>query len=314
MPAIKKILVIRLSSFGDIVLSFPLIKKLKEKFPGAEIDFLTKKEYEEVISLNPDVSSKIFWNDSSGMRKQIRKEKYDLIIDIHKNFRSFYVSFLNSGKVRRYKKENVKKFFLVKLKLSLFKEIIPVYKKYLYTLKDYLSGSDHEFTLSDLNFDRGRFTDETYIVISPASRHFTKTYPKEKFVEFINKLNGKVVLVGSDTENDKVICDYIQKNCHNIINLCGKLNIKELANILYNSEYVMCNDSAVLHLSEAVGKKVVAIFGSTVREFGFFPQLKNSKVFEIKALQCRPCTHIGRNECPLGHFRCMREIQLTVNS
>ncbi len=87
--------------------------------------------------------------------------------------------------------------------------------------------------------------------------------------------------------------------------MCGKLDIPRLANILYNSEYVICNDSAILHLSESLGRKVVAIFGSTVKEFGFFPQLKDSKVLEVKGLECRPCTHIGRESCPEGHFKCM---------
>ncbi|MDQ3193863.1 MAG: glycosyltransferase family 9 protein, partial [Bacteroidota bacterium] len=124
----------------------------------------------------------------------------------------------------------------------------------------------------------------------------------------------RIVLIGDASEKDRSICDYIEKNCNNILNLCGKLNIKELLNVLYNCEYVICNDSAILHLSEAVGKKVIALFGSTVKEFGFFPQLYDSKVFENNNLNCRPCTHIGRESCPLGHFRCMNEIQLAVSS
>ena len=96
--------------------------------------------------------------------------------------------------------------------------------------------------------------------------------------------------------------------------MCGKLSLNKLAGILYNSTKIITNDSAILHLSEALGKSVNAIFGSTVKQFGFFPQLKDSKVFEISGLKCRPCTHIGRDKCPEGHFRCMEEIQLIVNS
>ncbi len=78
-----------------------------------------------------------------------------------------------------------------------------------------------------------------------------------------------------------------------------------LANTIYYSELVICNDSAVLHLSEALGKKAKALFGSTVKEFGFYPQLNNSEALENKDLKCRPCTHIGRESCPEKHFRCM---------
>jgi ADP-heptose:LPS heptosyltransferase len=136
LPSIKKILIIRLSSFGDIILSFPLIKKLREKFSGSEIHFLTKNSYKDVVALNPNVN-KIILLDNSLLetRSAISGESYDLIIDIHKNFRSLFVSLFNAKKVRRYSKENFRKFLLVKFKINLFKDIIPVYNKYLLAIK-----------------------------------------------------------------------------------------------------------------------------------------------------------------------------------
>ncbi|MBK8983397.1 MAG: glycosyltransferase family 9 protein [Ignavibacteria bacterium] len=107
------------------------------------------------------------------------------------------------------------------------------------------------------------------------------------------------------------ICDEINSACVNTRNLCGKLSIPELAAVLKRSEYVISNDSAILHLSEALGKKTTGIFGSTVKEFGFFPQLKSSAVIEIKDLKCRPCTHIGLTACPEKHFKCMLDIDVT---
>ncbi len=316
MPDIKKILVIRLSSFGDIILSFPLLKKLREKFPESEIHFLTKDNYREAVELNPYVHKIIFYEGSLlNTRKKIKNENFDLIIDIHKNFRSIFISFLNAGSVKRYSKENFKKFLLVKFKLNLFKEIIPVYKKYILAARKYFSESDTEYSTTELIFDRKRIYEEEYIVISPSSRHFTKTYPVIKYIAYINsQANKKFIITGDSSETDMIICRLIEANCSNVINLCGKLNINELANVLYFSEFVICNDSAILHLAEALGKKVTSIFGSTVKEFGFFPQLKHSKVLEISDLKCRPCTHIGRESCPEGHFRCMEEVQLIVNS
>jgi heptosyltransferase-2 len=316
LQSFNKILIIRLSSLGDIILTFPLLKKLRQKYPDSKIHFLTKSRFAELVSLNPNVDRIIQMDDSlKNTRKEVKKENYDLIIDIHKNFRSIFLSSFNAKKVLRYSKENFKKFLLVKLKINLFKEVIPVYKKYLLTLKTLLSSdTDYQFTISDLKFVKKRIYEEKYVVVAPASRHFTKTYPAEKFIEFINK-NSKerFVLVGDDTEGENNICSDIESKCENVINKCGKLNMTELANIIYNSEYVICNDSAILHLSEALGKRVVAIFGSTVKEFGFFPQLKESKVLEVKGLKCRPCTHIGRDSCPEGHFKCMG-FQLTVSS
>jgi len=316
LPDIKKILVVRLSSFGDIVLSFPLIKKLKEIFPGSEIHFLTKNNYREVAELNPNLNKIISFEGSlMNIRRTIKKEHYDLIIDIHKNFRSIVLSFLNAGTVKRYTKENFKKFMLVKFKLNLFKEVIPVYKKYMLTVSKFIKESGTEYSNTELVFDRERIYKDDYVLVSPSSRHFTKTFPVIKFIAYINtQTNKKFIITGDGSETDMIICRLIEANCSNVINLCGKLNINELANVIFYSDFVICNDSAILHLAEALGKKAVAVFGSTVKEFGFFPQLKQSKVLEIIDLKCRPCTHIGRENCPEGHFNCMEKIKLTVDS
>jgi heptosyltransferase-2 len=184
------------------------------------------------------------------------------------------------------------------------------------TLSDYIEETDYRFTSTELEFDRRRLIKPDYIVIAPSSKHFTKTYPKEKFAELIRKIkHHKIVLVGERTKRDMSICRYLSKASSkassNIINYCGKINYRALANVLNFSELVICNDSGILHLSEALRKKVVAIFGCTVKEFGFYPQLDNSIVLEVNNLQCRPCTHIGKDKCPKKHFNCMNEINVS---
>lgn len=319
MSQIKKILVIRLSSFGDIILSFPLLKKLREKFPETELHFLTKENYKEVIDLNPEVDKILTLKDPmSDFRNEIKEEKYDLILDIHKNFRSIFLSAFNGKKVKRYSKDNLKKFLLVKFKIDLLKNEVPVYKKYLNTISEYISNDEYNFSISELTFEKEKIIKGEYIVIAPSSRHFTKTYPKDKFVNFVNEFHKsnkiQFVLVGDNSDRDKSICSYIAGKSENVTDLCGKISIDQLAGVLYNADKIITNDSAILHFSEALGKNVSAIFGSTVKQFGFFPQLNGSKVYEINGLKCRPCTHIGRDKCPEGHFRCMEEIQLVVSS
>lgn len=305
----KKILIIRFSSLGDILLSFPLINALKKEYPASEIHYLTKEAYKSVLELNPSIGKIIFYSGEplNKLKAVIKNEGYDLVLDIHKNIRSVFLTLFSVLNVKRYKKNSFKKFLLVKFKINLFKEIIPVYGKYIKAVGNNFEEKHKEFTTAELSFSRERKYGFPYVVIAPSSKHFTKTYPKEKFVELIGNLKVKIVLVGDAGEKDKIICEYIEKNT-GAINLCGKLNYNELAGILYNSEYVITNDSAILHFAEALGKKVNAVFGSTVKEFGFFPQLKKSQVFENKNLKCRPCTHIGREECPKGHFKCMNEI------
>lgn len=307
MTDIRKILIIRFSSLGDVVLTFPLIRKLKETFPSTELNFLVKENYSEILKLNPHIDNIILLNDKAGITKEeIISSGYDLIVDLQKNLKSIYVSSGKGKTVRRVKKDNLKKMMLVLFKWNLFKEVIPVYKKYLNAVNGLITLSKEDFTLSELHFSKDKIIDGKYIVIAPSSRHFTKTYPKEKFAEYIKTLKDvKAVLTGDNSERDISICRFIEKECPVVINMCGKLNMKSLLNVIYNSEYIISNDSAVMHLAEAIGKKVIALFGCTVKEFGFFPQLKSSVVIENSNLKCRPCTHIGKDKCPEKHFRCM---------
>lgn len=314
MHDIKKILIVRLSSLGDIILSFPLLNILRKKFPDAEIHYLTHKKFSEAVLLNRNADKIIETdNDLSITKDRIRDEKYDLILDIHKNLKSIYFTKNSGAEVRRIEKNNFKKFLLVKFKINLFSEIIPVYKKYLMTVKDILYEDEMKFTLSDLNLpdEKKEEYGQDYSVIAPSSKHFTKTYPAEKFMEYIrSRGNERFLLTGSEEKTEMDICEKINSGCSNTINLCGKLTIGELTSVISGSQYVICNDSAVLHLSEALNKKTYAVFGSTVKEFGFFPQLRSSEAIEVSGLKCRPCSHIGLPECPLKHFKCMNETDL----
>ncbi len=303
----KKILIIRFSSLGDIILSFPLLQKLRRQYPEATIDFVTKPEYQEVVELC-SIANRILVPDKglSALRSEIRKEHYDIILDIHNNLKSRYISAYNSGSVRRIRKNHFRKFVLVNGGINLYDEIIPIYKNYLLTAKEELAQQGFAFETLELNQKEMEIPGGKYIVVAPGSKHFTKTYPAEKFAAFINTLDEtKVVLVGSNAERDLRICSFIEDQCKGITNLCGKPEMRQLVFLIRNSEMVISNDSAIMHLAEALNKKVAAIFGSTVKEFGFYPQLATSKVFEQKGLQCRPCSHIGLSECPVNSFICM---------
>ena len=309
-----KILVIRLSSFGDIILTFPFIKELKAKFPDSQIHFISKVEFSGIPELNPYLD-KIYTvnNNLNEIRRLIKSEKYDFIFDLHKNLRSIYLSSFQNAKVLRYKKNNLKKLLLVYLKLNLFKDIIPVYKKYLLTLRDLFENVNYEFLASELNIPETISGPQPYIIISPSSKHFTKTYPKERFLEIINRdTSKKYILTGSDSKKDTEICKFLEDKSSNTTNLCGKLTIPQLAEYIKKSEYVISNDSGVMHLAEALNKPVYVFFGSTVKEFGFYPQLRSSAVFENKTIRCRPCARSGRSSCPKKHFKCMLEINQDV--
>lgn len=309
-----KILIIRLSSFGDIVLTFPLIKKIRALTPDVQIDFLTKDEYVQLISANNDINSCISFGQKSigELRQIIKANSYDLIIDLHNNIRSTILRTFQSAINVRYKKKNLKKFLLVIFKINLFKEIIPVFEKYILTVKKIFPGIDTNYISSDLKAEKTDW--KNYILICPTSKHFTKTYPKEKFREIVKSFNNETFyLVSGNTAKEKEICSYVADGSSNVKDLSGTTDFKTLISLIKNSKFVICNDSGILHLGEAAGKKVIAIFGSTVREFGFYPQLSESIVIENKNLKCRPCSRAGLESCPKGHFRCMNELKINLN-
>ena len=309
----KKILIIRFSSFGDIVLTFPFINSVKKSFPDTEIHFLTKLVYSDLTALHTGIDSTItFSNDSlTDLRKTIKENKYDFIFDIHNNLRSRFVTFFTNTKVLRYRKNNFKKLFYIVFGKNLFKSIIPVYEKYILAGKIVFKDLSTDYSTSDLKTGEGKTFDSKYFVLAPSSKHFTKTLPSDKFYGIIkNYPYKKFIITGSDNETDRKICSEIESAFANVTNLCGKTDYKELARIVKYSEGVICNDSGLLHLAESLGKKVIVFFGSTVKEFGFFPQLKSTEVYEINNLKCRPCTHIGKSYCPKGHFKCMNEINI----
>lgn len=309
-----KILVIRLSSFGDIVLTFPFLKQIKVLFPDSTIYFLTKNSYKGLVELSPHIDKIITYDDDySDTLSLLRKLKFDYIFDLHKNIRSILLTLLIKGKKFKYKKETFKKFLLVKFKINLFKNVVPVYQKYLETLKNINDKIDFSFPIINYKIDKISRFNFNYIILAPSSKHFTKTYPTEFFIEIINrKKDSKFILVGDSSQRDISICNLIEQSCENVINMCNKTSFKDLANLIFNADYVICNDSGVLHFAELLGKKVYVFFGSTVKEFGFYPQLKTTVIFENNNIKCRPCSRHGREKCPKKHFKCMREIKQNI--
>lgn len=309
MNGYRKILVIRLSSFGDIVLTFPFLNQLRKLHPQAVIEFLVKEEYSELVKLNRNVDNVIVYNDE--IKERLNNENYDVVFDLQHNLKSYDV-LPDRTKVYTVTKETWKKHLLVYTKINLLKDPIPVYRKYLNVLKLFDNRTVTEFSVSELITGNESTVQERHCVLSPSSKHFTKRLPKEKFVTMMKDLNMKIVLTGDNNDTDKEICGYLESKLSNCLNLCGKLNYRELAGVIRYAEFVVCNDSGILHLSEALGKKVFVIFGSTVKEFGFFPALESTELFEVDGLKCKPCSHIGRSGCPKGHFDCMNKIDEAI--
>jgi heptosyltransferase-2 len=307
----SKILIIRLSSLGDILLTTPVISAIKVKYPQVKIDFLCRSEYKDVLENNPKVDNLIKLDRNYSLRnirKTIRENKYDLIIDLQNNLRSKFISFKIARRVH-YKKPYLKRFLLVNLKINKYRKTVTIPERYAEAFSDLnVASEDLELYLPEDNEIRLNNA-YSYIGFCPGSRHITKMWPKEYFIELGNLLTEKghkIVLFGGS--EDRNICREICSEISGSIDLSNNNDLFSLAGNMQYCKLVICNDSGLMHTSVAMKVPVIAIFGSTVREFGFYPYGGKNLVLENKSLSCRPCSHIGRDSCPKGHLNCLKEI------
>lgn len=308
----QKALVIRFSSLGDVLLTTPVIRTLKSQYPALQIDYLVRHEYADAVRHNPNLGKvhELFRDDrDKHLIDDLSKTSYDLTIDLQSNIRSRKITKKLSGKVVRYIKPSVKKFLLVNLKINLLKEIIPIPERYAAALGDLeLAENGLELFLPDEFSDVKRESKKT-IGLCSGSRHFTKQWPKEYFVELGKLLTGagfNVVLLGG--KDDISLCEEICEQLDGAVNLSNDNDLFRTAVEMKKCSVVICNDSGLMHLATAVDVPTVSIFGSTVKEFGFVPYKGRNLILENNSLSCRPCSHIGRKKCPKKHFKCMTSI------
>jgi lipopolysaccharide heptosyltransferase II len=335
MRALNKILIIRFSSIGDIVLASSLIRALRMSYPDALIDFLVKSEYAELVRFNPHLSSVITLRTSkmeelTDLRRRIGSERYDAIFDIHNSLRSRFLRLFSGAKhVSVVNKRVLPRFVLVKFKRNLYNEVLSVANRYLETAAMYGVHDDGkgleifipDDTASAVLAIMGKYNLTRYervVGFAPAAKHYTKRWLPERFVELGIKLakqeRAKILVFGG--KNDSDFCGDIAQLINSDLDssaaesLAGKFSLLEIAAALDYCHVVVSNDTGVMHLAAARKRNVVAIFGSTVREFGFFPYKTKNLVIEQEGLPCRPCSHIGLAQCPKGHFKCMRDINV----
>jgi heptosyltransferase-2 len=320
-----KILVIRLSSIGDILLSTPFIRQLRIKFKSSQIDFVVREEFKDLLKNNPHIDKLYILqlSETDGLKNlkgRLHKITYDTIFDLHNNIRSNYLRRIGARRVFSINKSKFKQSLLVYLKKNYYGKTIPIPQRYLNVAKAYDVKDDNKglelYWDEDTVITSGKKINETglqemgqYLCLAPGAGFFTKRWPVEKFLHLIElvkkKLNLPVVILGGD--GDQETGKYLERQ-NSVYNLTGKLSLLETAYILKKGMALVSNDTGLMHMATAVKTPVLAIFGSTVREFGFFPFRSQSFVIENNELNCRPCTHIGRKKCPKSHFKCMVDI------
>lgn len=314
LSEINRILIIRLSSLGDILLTTPLIRAIKRENPAIQIDFLLRIEYRDLLIKNPNINELVLFsrNDFENLNlvKSLRNKNYELIIDLQNNLRSRGITSKLSGKKLRFDKKSFQKILLVKSKVNLLKNSPSIPVRYANVI-DVLELDDQGLDLFTDNEPSSEIKKlENVIGLCPGARHFTKRWPIEYFIQlsrFLIQNNFNVALFGGKI--DKEFCKQIKGVVPEVINLQNDDNILQTAADMKLCKAIVCNDSGLMHAASAIGTKVLTIFGSSVKEFGFTPYNCKSLILENNSLSCRPCSHIGRESCPEEHFSCMKEIK-----
>lgn len=314
----QKILIIQTAFLGDVVLATALIEKLSEHHPEAELHFLLRKGNEGILKGHPKLK-KLWILDKSRkfasiaeIVKGLRKEHFDLTINLQRFLSSGVIASLSGAKkIVGFKKNPMSMFFSEKYDHQIEPDgtvhEVERNQQLIADITDAKASRPKVYPSME-DFDKVEvYKSENFITIAPSSVWFTKQWPKEKWIDFINELPAglKVYLIGAP--GDLALCDEImqQSKHQNIQNLAGKLSPLASAALMRDAVMNYVNDSAPLHFASAMNAPVRAVFCSTVNGFGFGPLSDNGKVINVKEqLSCRPCGLHGHRACPEGHFKC----------
>ena len=304
----SKVLIIRFSSIGDIVLCTPIIRTLKKQI-GCEVHFLQKERFKEVLSANPYID-KHYYLEQNDLKISLQSEKYDLLIDLHKNVRTSKFKFWLSVPSLTFHKANIEKWKLVNFTsyTSSIRHLVDRYFDAVKSLGIENDGEGLDFFIS--LSDSTKAMPKHYIALMIGAAHYTKQIPQKLCKEIIEASDSDFILLGGKNEIAKSKSLESLKGIRK--NFVGKLSLQESAQVVLNSEVVITGDTGMMHIAAALQKPIVSIWGSTAPSIGMYPYYGNSATnsfrIEHKELSCRPCTKIGKSTCPKGHFKCMADL------
>ncbi len=316
MSATVKILVLRFSSIGDIVLTTPVVRCLKEQVPGAEIHYCTKRAYQSLIEYNPYLDKR-FYLEKDGLStliRQLRAERYDYVVDLHNNLRTSLIKLALGVPSLSFDKLNWQKWVLVRLKINVLPNVhlVDRYMDAIQPLGVENDGKGLDYFIPYRDQVEDDWLPDThqrgFVAYAIGGQHATKKLPLPRMIELCRKINHPIVLLGGkeDVEAAEAIEKALGKQL--IYNACGKYNLNQSASLLQRARVVFSHDTGLMHIAAALKKKVYSIWGNTTPYFGMYPYKTAFLILENNHLNCRPCSKIGHDRCPLGHFRCMNDL------
>ncbi len=313
-----KILLLRFSSIGDIVLTTPVARCLKRQL-GAEVHFLTKRAFAPILEPNPNVDRVFSFEKEMGeIVPVLHQERYDWVVDLHHNLRTFRLKLALGRPARSFEKLNFEKWLLVNTGIDRLPDV-HIVQRYLATVThlgvkydgkglDFFVPEQEKISLATLS---PLLSTGNYVAFVIGATHATKRLPPEKIVEVVRQINGPVVLLGGPAEAEAGQFIASQSGPH-VLNTCGQLSLLQSASVVQQAAKIVTHDTGLMHVAAAFGKEIVSVWGSTVPKFGMYPFFAaatgSNTTIEVADLRCRPCSKIGFDRCPKGHFRCMNDL------
>ncbi len=312
-----KILIVRFSSIGDVVLTTPILRCIKEQLADVEIHYITKKSFQPVLIHNPRISKLITIDKSiDEVLEDLKMEKYDVVIDLHKNIRTLLLKRKLGVKSYSFPKLNFQKWLLVNFKTDKMPKL-HVVDRYFEAVKEigvvkdelgceyYLNEEDKVDTLQELNL-----APKSYIAIAIGAQFATKMLPVEKMIKIAKQLQSPIILLGGPTDVEraeelmKALSDELT-----IKNAVNRFSLNQSASIVSQAKVLLTHDTGLMHIATCFKIPIVSVWGNTVPALGMFPYYPSNpsmyRIHEVDNLSCRPCSKIGYQSCPKKHFNCM---------
>ncbi len=314
-----KILIIRLSSIGDIVLTSPVIRCVRQQVPECELHFLTKRAFANVVESNPYLHKvHTVEQNLKPAIEQLRQEQFDVMLDLHNNWRSWRIRrALGVAQTYVFNKLNIAKWIYTTFKINRLPNI-HVVERYLQTaeslgVRNDDKGLDYFIPTADaMDMQAVGVEPFQYIAVAVGAAHATKQIPRERLAWLCQRTFLPVVLLGG--KGDIEAAQFIEKEVNNstkLINLCGKISLHQSASVLAQAQKVVAPDTGLMHIAAALRRPIVSVWGNTVPAFGMYPYYPSAmqdlfSVAEVPNLSCRPCSKLGHKACPRKHFNCMQ--------
>lgn len=329
---IKKILILRFSSIGDIVLTTPVIRNLKKQLPDTEIHYCTKKAYQNILIENPYIDKLHLLEDDMGkLISALKAEHFDFFVDLHNNLRTWRIKSALGVKGAKFDKLNIKKWLFVNLKIDKMPNV-HIVDRYMETVRELGIANDDQgldYFIPHKDEVENDWLPEAfrkeYIAVVIGAKFNTKKLPTERLIELCDRINKPILLLGGpeDQKTGEEIESFFVRPAGNevteeklqdlnkkaiVFNACGKFNLNQSASLIQNAKAVFTHDTGLMHIAAAFRRPIFSIWGNTVPKFGMYPYQTKFTVFENNNLKCRPCSKIGFDQCPKGHFKCMKEV------